>query len=232
MLAPFDAPDGSVVDPDDTGIWVTEPEQLAELTTRAAAAGLATQIHGIGDAAVRAALDAFEPSATRSLPFRARIEHAQLVDPADLPRFGRLGIVVSIQPVHLRSDAEQARRSWGARAERSAYAWASLLRAGATLAFGTDAPVEPIDPWPGIALAMSRRSPEWPAGTPAFGPGEALSLDAVLRAACLGPAEAEGSVDRGRLTVGQRADVVVIGADLSSHRPRLVLIDGRVAFDA
>ncbi|HEY2888100.1 MAG TPA: amidohydrolase family protein, partial [Candidatus Limnocylindrales bacterium] len=231
MLAPFEPPAGSPFDPRDTGIWVTEPAHLAELTARAAVAGIATQIHGIGDAAVRAALDAFEPPATRGLPYRARIEHAQLVDPADLSRFGALGVVASIQPIHLRADAAQARRSWGARAERSAYAWGSLLRAGATLAFGTDAPVEPVDPWPGILLAMSRRSPEWPPGTPAFGPEEGLTLDAALRAACLGPAEAAGSTDRGRLTTGQRADVVVVRANLTS-RPRVVLIDGQVAYEA
>jgi predicted amidohydrolase YtcJ len=243
MLAPFEPAHRSAADPDDTGIWVTQPARLAELASAAATAGIATQIHGIGDAAVRAALDAFEPEAARGLPFRARIEHAQLVDPVDLPRFGRLGVIASIQPVHLRADAAQARRSWGARAERSGYAWRSLLEAGASLAFGTDAPVEPIDPWPGIALAITRRSTDWPAGTPAFGPGEALTLDEALRAACLGPAEAEGSVDRGRLTVGQRADLVVIpaeaigdpifaGGPLATARPRMVMIDGKVVFEA
>jgi predicted amidohydrolase YtcJ len=152
-------------------------------------------------------------------------------------------VIASIQPVHLRADAAQARRSWGGRAERSAYAWRSLLEAGASLAFGTDAPVEPIDPWPGIALAITRRSPEWPSGTPAFGPGEALTIDDALRAACVGPAVAEGSADRGRLVAGQRADVVVIPAEaivepvaaegrLATCRPRLVLIDGKVAFEA
>jgi predicted amidohydrolase YtcJ len=242
MLAPFEPPDGSAVDLEDTGIWVTDPGRLAELAAEAAAAGIATQIHGIGDAAVRAALDAFEPTATRGLPVRARIEHAQLVDPIDATRFGELGVVASIQPVHLRADASQARRSWGRRAERSGYAWRSLLETGASLAFGTDAPVEPIDPWPGIALSITRRSTEWPAGTPAFGPGEALTLDEALRAACLGPAEAEGSVERGRLTAGQRADLVVIpaeaiaepivaGGPLATVRPRIVMIGGAVVFE-
>jgi predicted amidohydrolase YtcJ len=243
MLEPFDSQDSGPPDPQDRGIWVTEPPVLAARAAQAAAGGITTQIHGIGDAAVRAALDAFEPEATRRLPLRARIEHAQLVDPADLDRFGQLGIVASIQPVHLRADAAQARASWGARAERSAYAWRSLLSHGATLAFGTDAPVEPIDPWPGLALAIERRWPAWPAGSPAFGPAESLSLAQTLRGACLGPAEAEGSHDRGRLVAGQRADVVVIpaasldatpvaGGPLATTRPRLVLIDGAVAFEA
>jgi hypothetical protein len=224
-------------------MWVTEPKVLKRLTARAADHGIATQIHGIGDAAVRAALDAFRPETTRSLPLRARIEHAQLVDPADVPRFGRLGIVASIQPVHLRTDAGQARRAWGARAERTSYAWRSLLRFGATLAFGTDAPVEPIDPWPGLALSINRRWPGWPPGSPDFGPDQALTLAEALRAACLGPAQAEGADDRGRLTAGQLADLVVIPAaamtepievngPLATTRPRLVLIDGKVVFEA
>ena len=74
-------------------------------------------------------------------------------------------------PSHLGTDAEQARRLWGARAEASGYAWGSLAATGAVLAFGTDAPVEPFDPWPGIALAVRREDPRWPAGTPPFAPG-------------------------------------------------------------
>ncbi len=236
MLAPF-AGEGGL------GIWVTEPTMLGRLAVRAAEAGIASQIHGIGDAAVRAALDAFEPGVTRSLPLRARIEHAQLVDPADRRRFGQLGIVASVQPVHLRTDAANARSAWGARAEVSGYAWRSLVDGGATLAFGTDAPVEPIDPWPGLSMAITRRWPGWPAGTAEFGPDQALSLGEALRGACLGPAQAEGADDRGRLVAGQRADLIVIPAAaiaepvrpegmLATTRPRLVLIDGKVAFEA
>ena len=244
MLAPFEpAAGGSSADAADLGLWVTEPGQLRALTRRAAAGGLATQIHGIGDAAVRAALDAFDPAERRALPVRARIEHAQIVDPADLARFGQLGVVASVQPVHLRSDADLARRTWGVRAEGSSYAWRSLLDGGAVLAFGTDAPVEPIDPWPGLAMAITRRSPDWPAGTRPFGADQALSLDEALRGACLGPAYAEGSSDRGRLTAGQRADLVVVpaagfsapiepGGPLATTRPRLVLVEGKVAFEA
>ena len=112
-------------------------------------------------------------------------------------------------------------------------------RAGATLAFGTDAPVEPFDPWPGIALAITRRWPGWPPDSTRFGLDQALSLDQALRAACVGPAQAEGAQDRGRLTAGQRADLICVlpGAaldepveadgPLATTRPRLVLIDGR-----
>ena len=220
---------------------MTEPEALRDLVDRAAAGGIATQIHAIGDAAVRAALDALEPTAGR-LPFMPRIEHLQLVDPADRPRFAAAGIAASVQPVHLRSDAAQARRLWGDRAERNGYAWLSLAATGAVLAFGTDAPVEPFDPWPGIALAVRREDPSWPAGTPAFGPDEALSIERALRAACVDPAVTAGERDRGRLTVGQRADVAIIpsaavddpaGPDgaLASVRPSIVLVDGRVVHE-
>jgi len=236
MLEPFEDEGG-------LGTWVTQPEALARLTLRAAAGGIASQIHAIGDAAVRAALDTFRPAQSRGQALRSRIEHAQLVNPGDLALFGELGIVASIQPVHLRADAAEARRAWGGRAVAQGYAWRALQLAGATLAFGTDAPVEPIDPWPGIALAVNRRWPGWPVDASEFAPGQALDLAAALRGACLGPAQAEGAADRGRLTVGQRADLIVIPAaaiaspiehdgPLATTRPRLVLIDGEVAFEA
>jgi hypothetical protein len=172
-----------------------------------------------------------------------RIEHVQLLDPADRGRFATGGIAASVQPIHLGSDAAQARRLWGARAESNGYTWASLAATGAVLAFGTDAPVEPFDPWPGIALAVTREDPRWPAGTPAFGPHEALSLERAIRSACLDPAISARETDRGRLTVGQRADIVVLplaallepvepGGALAGARPAMVVMDGRVVYEA
>jgi predicted amidohydrolase YtcJ len=224
------------------GVWVREPAELARLVARAAAGAIATQIHAIGDAAVRAALDALEPSAGR-VPFMPRVEHVQLVHDDDRGRFARAGIAASVQPVHLASDALQARRLWGARAERNGYAWRSIAETGAVLAFGTDAPVESFDPWPGIALAARREDPRWPAGTASFGPHEALSLERALRAACVGPPTSANDPERGRLTVGQRADVVIIpaaslsepvepGGALARTRPSMVLVDGRVAYES
>jgi predicted amidohydrolase YtcJ len=223
------------------GVWVREPEQLAELVRRAAAGGIATQIHAIGDAAVRAALDALEPSAGR-VPFMPRVEHVQLLDEADRDRFAKVGIAASVQPSHLGTDATQARRLWGGRAERRGYTWASLVATGAVVAFGTDAPVESFDPWPGIALAVRREDARWPAGTPPFAPGEALSIEQALRAACIGAPRSANEPDRGRLTVGQRADLAVIpaaslaepvepGRALATTRPTMVLVDGRVAYE-
>jgi predicted amidohydrolase YtcJ len=242
LLDPIEPePDRPLPPGTERGVWMTPPDRLAELAARAADAGIATAIHAIGDHAVRAALDALEPTAGRAR-LAPRLEHIQLIHPDDTARFGRAGIVASVQPVHLRTDAEPARRLWGARAERSGYAWGSLLRSGAVLAFGTDAPVEPIDPWPGLAMAATRTHPSWPAPA-TFGSTEVLSLDQVLRAACIGPPSSAGETDRGRLVPGSAADVVVIGADavaepvvpggaLESARPRLVLRDGHVAYEA
>jgi predicted amidohydrolase YtcJ len=219
----------------DRGVMLTSPAELADLALEAAAGGIATQIHAIGDAAVGAALDALAPTTAR-LAFMPRIEHVQLCLPADRARFGALGIGASVQPVHLREDATTARRDWGSRAEASGYAWRSLLEAGAVLAFGTDAPVEPIDPWPGIALAVLRRDPSWGDDAEPFGPAEALTLEEALRAATVGPALLTRDPLGGRLVPGSRGDLIVLpaaprepgdrAAAFAAVRPRLVLVAG------
>jgi len=243
MIEPFE-PEPGFEDPPggERGIWVTPPERLAALAGRAAAAGITTQIHAIGDEAVRRALDALEPTVGRTA-LVPRLEHVQVADPADVERFGNAGIAASIQPVHLRSDAAAARRRWGRRAETSSYRIRSLLDAGALVCFGTDAPVEPIDPWPGIEIAVTRRSPAWPLGTPPFGRREGVTLSEALRAATVAPAASARTADRGRLSLGSRADLAVIeaaalderveiGGPLGRARPTLVLVNGRVAYEA
>lgn len=243
MLEPFERePDGSADPRLRRGMFRMPPERLVDLTARAAAQGIASQIHAIGDAAVRAALDALQATAG-TLPLRPRVEHVQLVDPADVPRFAQLGVAASVQPGHLATDAPAARRAWGPRAERSAYAYRSLASSGALIPFGTDAPVESIDPWPGIALAVTRRSLAWPASDARpFGAREALSVGRALRGACLDAAIVAGRSDRGRLTAGARADMAVIpaiaidaptepGGPLETARSRLTMIDGEVVFE-
>jgi predicted amidohydrolase YtcJ len=237
MLEPFERERDRPPPPaGERGMFVTPPGELAALVHRAAEGGIASQIHAIGDAAARASLDALAGTAGRT-QLAPRVEHVQLLDSRDVPRFAADGIAASIQPIHLRSDAEAARRAWGDRAERSGYPWASLARSGALIPFGTDAPVEPWDPWPGLALAVMRQAGGWPGP---FGSAEALDLARALRAACVDAARSAGEHDRGRLVPGQRADLVVVPAvaligpvepdgPLASARPRLVLLDGDVA---
>jgi predicted amidohydrolase YtcJ len=243
LLDPIEAESGRPLPAGtELGVFITPPARQAELAGRAADAGIATIIHAIGDRAVRAALDALEPTAGRT-PLMPRLEHVQLLHADDRQRFAAGGIAASVQPVHLRADASAARRLWGDRAERNGYTWRTLADSGAVVAFGTDAPVEPIDPWPGLSMAVTRFDPTWPPGTQPFGPAEALTLERALRAACVAPALTAGERDRGRLVPGQRADLVVLpiealiepvvaGGALATARPRLVLVDGHVGYEA
>ncbi|MGH2466171.1 MAG: amidohydrolase family protein, partial [Candidatus Limnocylindrales bacterium] len=217
------------------GLPLTEPAELVQLVRAAAGAGLATQIHAIGDRAARAALDAFAavPDAQRLL-LAPRVEHAQLVAAPDARRFGRLGVAASVQPSHLAGDGPAAGLAWPDRLA-DAYRWRSLIAGGAALAFGTDAPVESPDPWPGICVAVTRR----PSLSAARFPGpEGLTLELALRAAILDPAIIAGEEGiRGRLTAGHLADLVVLPAPaldepvrpagpLATARPLLTLLDG------
>ncbi|CAN5765015.1 amidohydrolase [soil metagenome] len=216
------------------GMFVAGREELADYLRRAWAGGISAQVHAIGDAAVRLALDLL--AGQPPLLLAPRIEHAQLVSPSDVARFGALDVAASIQPIHLRSDAGMARRSWGERAEH-AFPIGGALAGGALVPFGTDAPVEPIDPWPGIAVAISRRDPYRPADQP-LGREHAIDLAQALRSACLHPALVAGETDRGQLVAGQRADLLVVPAQLfepsadaaavADTRPLATLLDGEI----
>ena len=225
----------------DRGMFTTPPEEMAELAGRAAAAGIATKIHSIGDAAVRTSLDVLAPTVSK-VKLMPRLEHVQLCSTVDRARFGALGIAASVQPVHLRDDAETARRDWGDRAETNSYTWRSILDAGGVVAFGTDAPVEPIDPWPGIAMAVLRRDPSWGPNAAVFGPDERLTLEQALRAATVGPHTMAKDPLGGRLVPGSVADLAVLpaapreGADQAAAsfaqvRPRLVMLDGEIVIE-
>ena len=241
LLEPWEPDDERGVPPaGPRGLPTTTAEEMAGLAARAAAAGIATAIHAIGDATVRAALDALAP-VTGATAVPHRIEHLQFVDPSDIGRFHALGVVASVQPIHLRGDARWARAGLGDRAERIGYAWRTVANRGGLLAFGADAPYEDIDPWSGLAIAVTRSDPSWPRDD-VFGAHEALTLDEAVRAHCLHPALAAGEHDRGRLVPGHWADLMVLpaasvdeptvpGGALSTTRPRLVLEAGEVAFE-
>jgi predicted amidohydrolase YtcJ len=225
-----------------TGIVRTEPATLARLVREANAGQLAVAVHAIGDRAVRTALDAFAAAADVRealwrTPGRNRVEHIQLARAEDFPRFRALGVVASMQPRHATADAVVAEREWGARCAR-AYAWADLQRAGATLAFGSDAPVETLAPLVGIHAAVTRRGPD---GGPAWHPEQRLSLEDALRAYTVGAAAASADPEAtGTLQPGAPADFVVLSGDpfalpaseLLSLRVEATGVGGRWAFRA
>ncbi len=199
-------------DSDDTGMRVLEPRRFEQLVARAAAAGLASVVHAIGDAAVSLALDVLGRAPRSGLAMPHRIEHVQCCAPDRLADAGRRGIVCSVQPSHLISDWQAADRHWGARA-RHAYAFRSLAAGGATLAFGSDAPVEPVDPRLSLYAAVTRQDTE---GRPVGGwyPEERLDARDALVAFTRGPAIAAG-MDRelGRLAPGTFGDIAVWDRD-------------------
>ena len=195
---------------DGSGVELTSADRLAEIVREAAAAGWPVGVHAIGDAANRAALDAFEATAADWRPpgLRQRIEHAQLLDPAELPRFAAIGVTASVQFSHAPSDRDLADRVW--EGHRGAYAYRSLLDAGARLANGSDAPVEELDPLKGIAAAVLRTLDE----RPAWRPEQALTVEAAVRATCVEPAWlARDEHRRGTLAPGMLADLVMLDRD-------------------
>jgi predicted amidohydrolase YtcJ len=197
----------------DRGILTIEPSQLARDVAVAAASGIAVAIHAIGDRAVRVALDAIEPTRSSAPQLRQKIEHVQLVRADDLARFGALGVVASVQPIHATSDRDLADRHWGASRVARAYPWRTLRRTGAVLAFGSDAPVEPIDPLLGIHAAVTRRRPQ---DDDAWHPEQRLTLDEALAGYAAGPAYAMSSERvSGTLRAGMRCDATVVDRDLA-----------------
>ena len=198
---------------DDRGILTFDPMQLRTDVARAAAGGLAVAIHAIGDRAVRVALDAIAPTRITSPALRQRLEHVQLVREEDLGRFGALGIIASMQPIHCTSDRDIADRYWGPKRTQRAYPWRTLLERGAVLAFGSDAPVEPIDPLLGIHAAVSRRRP---GDRDSWFPAQRLTLDEAIHAYTAGAAYSTGRErEWGTLDVGMRCDATVVDRDLA-----------------
>lgn len=196
------------------GLRVTADTQLKNFISRAALDHFQVAIHAIGDEANAAALTAIEDmNQTYTGDRRWRIEHAQIVDPIDIPRFAKAGVIASMQPVHETSDRLMAEARLGPNRLRGAYAWASLAASGAKLAFGSDVPVEISDPWAGFAAAISRTGPD---GQPFGGwqPQERVSRELALTAYTANGAWAGFAEGRfGRLQRGERADFLLIDRD-------------------
>lgn len=215
--------------------------QIAEVISTAGQNGWAVSVHAIGDRANRELLDIFErvTPALLPTPFPHRVEHAQLLHPADIPRFARLGLTVSAQPLHLVDDRVLADRIWGRRS-RYAYAFRSLLQYNTLLAFGSDCPVAEPDPWLGIYAAVNRHKP----GDQAEGSWyaqECLSVAEAIHGYTLANAVAVGQQARlGSLHPGKLADLIVLEQDilnpaqpLPAHVPvRLTIVGGEIVYEA
>jgi predicted amidohydrolase YtcJ len=201
--------------PKERGLGFLNDTELRNMMSRAAMDGFQVAVHAIGDAANAQLLGAIDELAgTYKGDRRWRIEHAQIVDPADLPRFARHGTIASMQPVHQTSDWRMAEARMGMERLGGSYAWRSMLAAGVPLAFGSDFPVEHPNPFHGLAAAVSR---EDPLGQPPGGwmPGQKLTLEQALHAFTKAAAHAGFAEDRiGTLERGKFADFILIDRDI------------------
>jgi len=198
-------------DPGNTGLPQYTQEQLKKMVVERAQAGFQIGFHAIGDEAASMALNAFDqPGVSRTA--RNRIEHAQVVDAADIPRFKKLGIIASMQPSHLLTDMNWAEDRLGPKRAAYSYAWKAFLEAGVPLAFGTDYPVEPITPFRGLYAAVTRMNE---AGTKTYFPQNKITRGQALYAYTQGSAYAEFAEKRlGKLIPGYDADFILVDRDL------------------
>lgn len=231
-----------VDDPGNTGLWVTDPAVVREAALYGIEHGFQVNVHAIGDAGNRAVLDAFE-AAFRAHPekkdVRFRDEHSQILDERDIPRFGQLGVIASIQGIHGTSDLPWAAERLGeARVREGAYAWQKLKKSGAVLINGTDAPVEDVDPIKSFYASVTRQSET---GVPPGGyqPDQKLSRLEALRsytkdAYWASFAEANG----GAIAPGKWADLTVLSRDILSVPDAEILkteilytiVNGKIAY--
>jgi predicted amidohydrolase YtcJ len=211
LLAPYSD------DPSTSGILRMDPEKLKTMAIERDHLAFQLAFHAIGDKANRLALDTFESVSRVNPPRdrRDRIEHAQVVAPDDIKRFGELHVIASMQPSHETNDMRWAEKRLGPERSKGAYAWNSLQKSGVLLAFGTDYDVEPINPIRGLYACITRAGAD---GQPAEGwiPQEKLPLQDCITAYTTGSAYAEFmDGKKGELKVGEYADFVVLSQDLT-----------------
>jgi predicted amidohydrolase YtcJ len=234
MLQPFtDAPK-------DTGLFVTSPESLYARTLGADKAGLHVMVHAIGDRAIRIQLDNDARVEKENGPRdrRFRIEHAQHIAPSDIPRFGTLGVIASMQPYHEMDDGRWAERVIGHERSKTTYAFKSILDASARLAFGSDWSVAPPTPIEGIFGAVTRETLDGkhPGG---WMPEQKITVEDALRAYTSGSAYASFEENiKGTLEPNKLADFVLIDRDLTRVQPAqirdarvmMTVVGGRVVY--
>jgi predicted amidohydrolase YtcJ len=199
-------------DPGNSGLWLTEPGELRRRIGAVAAAGFQPCVHAIGDEACAEVLAAFA-ARPELRALRPRVEHLQLLRPRDAQLLRASGAIASMQPTHATSDAPwaEARLGRGTERQKGAYAWRQALEAGAPLAFGSDFPIETIDPRAGLRSAVARRPP----GGQPWMPEQRLTRDEALRAFTAGAAHAEHADGRrGMIREGYDADLTVFERDV------------------
>jgi predicted amidohydrolase YtcJ len=238
LLAPY------ADDPGNSGFFTTPPETILETARYGLAHGFQVNVHAIGDRANRAVLDAFE-TALREVPNvtdpRFRVEHAQILTKTDIPRFAQLGVIASMQGIHATSDRPWAPQRLGlARVEEGAYAWRKLLRSGARIINGTDAPIEDVDPIRCFYASVTRMDETGhpPGG---FDPDERMTREEALRSYTL--EGAFGTFEertKGSIEVGMVADLTLLSQDIMTvsepeilkTRVLLTIVAGVVRYDA
>lgn len=228
--------------PSTSGVPSAEMPQLYEHISAADKNGLQVMIHAIGDRTNATILDIYERVEKEDGPAdrRFRIEHAQHLRVSDIPRFAKLGVVASMQPVHLTDDGRWAEKRLGKDRLKGTYAFKSLLASGAHVAFGTDWSVAPLNPLFGIYAAVTRRTTD-NKNPDGWLPDEKISVDAAVRCYTLGSAYAEFQEnEKGTLEVGKLADMVILSEDIFTIDPTAIanakvlttIVGGKVVFDS
>ena len=233
--------------PATSGYLTEKPEELRPMFAEALRSGIQVETHAIGDRANRLILDLYE-EAFRTVPPdqrkvtepRWRVEHAQILDPVDLPRFAKLGVIASMQPSHAISDLFFAPARLGMDRLAGAYAWQSLLKSGVIICGGSDAPVERGEPMIEFYAAVARKSIRGESGE-GWHPEQAVSREDALKMFTLWPAYAAFEEnDKGSIEVGKLADFTVLSADIMKipasdilkTRCEMTVIGGEIVYDA
>jgi predicted amidohydrolase YtcJ len=231
--------------PDTSGFLTEKPEELRPLFEEALRRGIQVETHAIGDRASRMILDLYEqafeavsPEQRKIREPRWRVEHAQIVDPVDIPRFAKLGIIPSMQPSHAISDLFFAPARLGMERLAGAYAWQSFLRSGCIIAGGSDAPVERGEPMIEFYAAVSRKSTKGESDA-GWHPEQAALREQALKMFTIWPAYAAfEEKDKGSIEVGKLADFTVLSQDIMKipepeilkTRVEMTVIGGEVVF--
>ncbi len=212
-------------DPKNSGILREDEGRLKSMAVERTRAGFQLGFHAIGDRAVAEALEVFAEAARDAREraqspqrgFRFRIEHDQVVEPAQIARYRQLEVIASVQPCHLLTDMRWAEARLGPERARNSYPWAGFLRAGVPLAFGTDFPVEPLNPFRNLYAAITRQNET---GTRRYYPEQKITMEQAIASYTVGSAYAEFQEhDKGTLEAGRLADFVVLDRDINKIAP-------------